>query len=226
MKVLLTGTNKGFGASICAAFQERGVEVVSLNRKSSGESGGGAYYSDFENLENLELVMKSLSEDNRDLDAVILNAGVLGPLGATSRIPLAELEQVLKVNFYANKVIADVLINNTNVKSFIQISSGASERVYEKWAAYGLSKMLLRRLFDFYRLEHTGRNFVVVSPGALATGMNAEIRSANNLDVEWMTKFENPSKLGSAEVMGSRLVELFLAGGLPSSEILFDLCAD
>jgi len=41
MKVLLTGTNKGFGASICAAFQERGVEVVSLNRKSSGESGGG-----------------------------------------------------------------------------------------------------------------------------------------------------------------------------------------
>jgi NAD(P)-dependent dehydrogenase (short-subunit alcohol dehydrogenase family) len=223
MKVLVTGTNKGLGAGICSAFRSRGVEVVSLNRNPSDEHSGAEYIADFANLADLEGIVQTLADHHPDIDAVFLNAGALGPLGITSTIQREDLDRVIRINFSANKVIVDALIKTKNAKSFIQISSGASERVYEKWAAYGLSKMLLRRLFDFYRVEHPERSFIVVNPGPLATVMNAKIRAQSNLNVEWMSKFENSSNLSSPKVVSSRLVELFLVGGLPSSDHLIDL---
>jgi len=152
-----------------------------------------------------------------------LNAGTLGPLRPTSAVGYEEMDRVIRVNFTANKVIVDFLIEFSSTRVFLQISSGASEKIYEKWAAYGLSKMLLRRLFDYYRAENPDRQFVVVNPGPLETAMNSQIRRSENLDVAWMSKFQDPLILGSAQVMSERLVTLFLDGRLVSSGQLVDL---
>jgi len=199
------------------------VEVVSLNRSDRSECGVQNYIADFEDLPKLEEEVAKLSAENPDIEAVFLNAGTLGPLRSTSGVGHEEMERVIRVNFTANKVIVDALINLSDTKVFLQISSGASERVYEKWAAYGLSKSLLRRLFDYYRVENPDRLFIVVNPGPLETGMNTQIRDTKGLDVSWMEKMKNPSNLGSAKVMGELLVNLFLEGSLASSGQLVDL---
>jgi NAD(P)-dependent dehydrogenase (short-subunit alcohol dehydrogenase family) len=223
VKVLVTGTNKGFGLAISESLRGHDVEVVSLNRSDRGEGAGRNYFSDFEDLLKLEEEVAKISTENPDIEAVFLNAGTLGPLGSTSRVGHDEMERVIRVNFTANKVIVDCLLNLSNTRVFLQISSGASERVYEKWAAYGLSKLLLRRLFDYYRAENADRQFIVVSPGPLQTAMNTQIRGLEGLDVPWLEKFKNPSALGSAKEMGDLLVKLFLEGRLASSGQLIDL---
>ena len=223
MKVLVTGTNKGFGLAICQSLQSHDVEVVSLNRSDPSQCAIQNYFADFEDLPKLEEEVAKISAENPDIEAVFLNAGTLGPLRSTSGVGHDEMERVIRVNFTANKVIVDSLINLSDTRVFVQISSGASERIYEKWAAYGLSKSLLRRLFDYYRAEIPDRQFIVVSPGPLKTDMNTQIRDTEGFDVPWLEKMKNPSNLGFPRVMGELLVNLYLEGRLASSGQLIDL---
>lgn len=225
MKILVTGTNRGFGAALSRELRihpEVG-QLVSLNRTSAGNPAEIEYLCDFEDHSDLGVTLSRLVRDHSDIHAVILNAGVLGPIGPTDSVAVEEFELAFQVNFFANKVIVDAALRGTRASEFIQVSSGATETVYEGWATYSLSKLLLRRIFDFYRAEIPDKSFVAVSPGPMKTAMNREIRSSGLGQYVWADKFGDDSNLLSPEQAARVFVKSWREGKFVSGSPLIRL---
>ena len=223
MKALVSGTNRGFGASILRELESKGWEVVSLNR-SCAEVSEECYSLDLAESENVDSVLGRLVEAHKDISVVILNAGVLGSIARTSKVSSQDMLRTLEVNFLSPKRIVDFMLSNSPAtQKFLQISSGAAVKVYPHWAPYGLSKLMLLRLFDYYRVEHPKKIFLSVNPGPMSTPMNVQIRNEADDDLHWKSKFLNDENLSEPSNIARSLVRLIMDDSHNSVDNLIDL---
>ena len=109
-----------------------------------------------------------------ELDIAILNAGVVGDLKEMYEVSLREIEMVMDINVWANKVILDVLRRYT-VKQVVAISSGASVSGAKGWNAYALSKAALNMLIRLYAAEMPNTHLIALAPGLIDTPMMEHI---------------------------------------------------
>jgi NAD(P)-dependent dehydrogenase (short-subunit alcohol dehydrogenase family) len=112
-----------------------------------------------------------------EIELLVNNAGGLGPspLPALARYPLAELEELYRVNVLAPLrlfQLAHPLLSKRAV--IVNITSDAAVEAYEGWGGYGSSKAALEQLTRVLGAEHPELRVHSVDPGDMRTRMHQD----------------------------------------------------
>jgi len=176
MNLLITGISSGLGHSLAKQALAKDWRVYGLSRKSAEDLEKNENLKfrniDIGDLENLEKELEILVSGLKELDLVILNAGILGEIQDLKDSVLPELKHIMDVNLWANKIIIDTLRTRIgNIKQIVAISSGASVSGQRGWSGYGISKAALNMMMSLYAAEEPGIHFSSLAPGLVQTAM-------------------------------------------------------
>jgi len=180
-RVFLTGVHTGLGHALAVRCLDDGARVWAVSRNSPGDLAGRERWSfaalDLARPTAIRPGLAELLANVEDLDLVVLNAGVLGPIRDLGEISLDELRWVMDVNVWANKELIDGLFAlGLAPRQVVGISSGASKNGSGGWGPYSISKSALNLLLRVYAHEHPGTHFSAVAPGLIDTPMTREVR--------------------------------------------------
>jgi len=211
MNVLITGVSSGLGKALKDEYLDLGHNVYGISRGNVDDCNHTEL--DLSYVPNVNQKLPDLLKDVKELDVVILNAGMLGDIKTFDKWGYGDLLEIMNVNVWSNKYILDWLFkNDVKVKQVITISSGASEHTYKGWGGYSISKAALRMMTEVYSKEVKDTHFLSVAPGLVDTSMQEYLR--NEVDVSEFPvteKFIQSKKDGitkSSEEVSKRIIEL------------------
>lgn len=216
MHILITGHSRGLGEALAAYYLEHGSTVAGLSRtaNASNPSGMTSHCVDFSKLESLGDTLDTMFDETTRFDIAFLNAGVLGPISAMTDTALDDLQAVMDVNLWSNKILLDWLAARPSApKQIVLISSGAGVRGNYGWGAYALSKAALNMLAQLYAHELPDTHICALAPGLVATAMQEELAG---YDASTYPSLERLRQARAADTMPApRDVAQRIAGILP-----------
>jgi NAD(P)-dependent dehydrogenase (short-subunit alcohol dehydrogenase family) len=177
MNVLITGNSSGFGLGLTEALMDRDAIVWGMSRrgcplKPKFDDAIRDRRQDLATLNALDESLDQLLSDCLRLDLVVLNAGVLGRIQEISNTDVHDLEHMMRINVWANKLILDWLIEQQlPVDQVVAVSSGAAVNLNYGWGGYSLSKAALNSLIQLYAHEMPDTHLCAYAPGLIETGM-------------------------------------------------------
>jgi benzil reductase ((S)-benzoin forming) len=185
MNVLITGTSSGFGLELAKNYLEKGHTVFGISRRMNETLNEYPNFSflvqDISRFSELQTNIVSFLKEIDVLDLVILNAGILSEIKDLKDTGLDEIEKVMQINVWSNKVLIDNLFQVVGeIKQLVAVSSGAAVSGARGWNAYSLSKATLNMLINLYAKELTQTHFCALAPGLIDTGMQEYIYSLEN----------------------------------------------
>jgi short-subunit dehydrogenase len=185
---LVTGASRGIGAATAEALAKAGAHVILTARTANDleavedrihQAGGNATIApmDLAEGDSIGRLAAAVAERWGKLDALILNAAMLGTLTPVPAIDAKEFAKLLTLNVGAQQALIaafDPLLRAAAPGKLIAITSsvGASPRAY--WGAYGASKAALETLVAAYGEEQRNLGKVkvaILDPGATRTKM-------------------------------------------------------
>jgi alcohol dehydrogenase len=190
--LFITGIGSGLGKALVKTALNKGYNVYALSRHLPEEFKGKIkfVYCDLRALESIHECMKNLI-DVPEISLAILNAGILGDIKEMTKTNLYEINEVMDINVWSNKVIIDFFIKeNIKVNQLIGISSGAAVNANKGWGGYSISKAALNILLKLYSREMVDTHVIALAPGLVLTPMLEYI--LNNVDEE---KFPSVKRL-------------------------------
>lgn len=176
MNILITGTSSGLGFGLAEYYLKNNHNVFGISRKQNPELSQHSNFKfvsqDISHFEALKLKVAALLENETKLDLVILNAGIVNDIKDLYHTSLDEIEKVMNVNVWANKILIDLLFRRVDkIDQIVAISSGAAVSGARGWNAYALSKTTLNMLINLYAKEFTNTHFCALAPGLIDTQM-------------------------------------------------------
>jgi NAD(P)-dependent dehydrogenase (short-subunit alcohol dehydrogenase family) len=175
---LVTGASAGLGRALAAALVTHQWTVIGTGRDTAAlsaaarEAGFTAMPGDVTDSAH----RASLAEACPSLDLLVNNASSLGvsPLPPLARYPLADLEDVYRVNVFAPLALTQLLLPALTAARgvVIDVSSDAAVEAYEGWGGYGSAKAALDQLTAVLGVEHPDLSVYAVDPGDLRTAMH------------------------------------------------------
>lgn len=197
--ILVTGAGDGIGKAVAKAYAKHGATVVLLGRTVSKleqsydeiEQLGSnpAIYpldlasadeNDYQELANI------LEREFGQLDGLLHNAALLGPLSPIESYPAANWHKVMKVNVDAAFMLTRAtlpLLRQSESSSLVFTTSGVGHRGRAYWGAYSVSKFATEGLMQVLadELENTSSVRVnCINPGATRTAMRQSAFPAEN----------------------------------------------
>ncbi|MFN3603831.1 MAG: SDR family NAD(P)-dependent oxidoreductase [Leptonema sp. (in: bacteria)] len=194
--ILITGTSRGLGHDLAKIFLEKGYMVIGLSRNSSSliDEYPDTYkhiYFDLNHLNELSESIHNFFDKTFfkffpiEMETLVLNAGVLGKIQEIQNTTLKEIETIMNVNVWSNKILIDTFLEMEKklkiqgLKYVLSISSGASIKGDKGWSGYALSKATLNMLIKLYAKELPEKKFISLAPGLVLTKMQDEIYYQN-----------------------------------------------
>lgn len=189
LAVLITGASRGLGAAAARAAGQLGANVALMARSPVDleavaadvrEAGARALVipGDVSRKADCERAVAATLEKFGALDALVNNAGILGPVG-----PLAEAEAAAWTENWAVNVLGPVLLTRAALPHLrgrrgrvINVSSGAAVNAVPGWGAYCLSKAAVTHLTRMIAAEEPDVTAISFRPGVVDTEMQATIR--------------------------------------------------
>ncbi len=196
--VFITGIGSGLGKALAEKFINEGYTVFAISRHLPKSLEGKINFiqCDLRALEEVKDKTKQLLSNVSHIEYVILNAGILGDIKEIHKTKLYEIQQVMDVNVWSNKVILDAIIDlGIDVNQIIGISSGAAVNGNKGWGAYSISKAALNMLLKLYSREIKA-HVIALAPGLITTPMLNYI--LENVDDE---KFPSVKRLKASPKM-------------------------
>lgn len=215
--VVITGASRGIGAGIAAAAESAGATVAACNRSQSehelqltADLGDPAAWPLFANW------LDGLVDDSKpDKLTVVHNAATLTPIGFAGEVDAAGYTTNVLLNSAAPQVIGDAVVRTAHRAGvptvLVQLSSGAGKNPYPGWTSYCASKAAVDMWVRSLGVEQAERNDLVralsISPGVVATEMQAEIRSSDEKAFPNVERFQgmhaegalaDPTEVGAA----------------------------
>ena len=184
---LVTGASQGLGRALALACAREGARVV-INARSEEsirpvaeevESAGAevlALAADVSKSSEVERMVGAAVERFGEIDALVNNAGLLGPRVAIAEYPEEEWRRVLDANLTGPFLVARAIIPHMpEGSSIVNVVSGVSVEGRAEWGAYSVSKFGVEGLTQILASELEGRGIRVnaVDPGGMRTGMRA-----------------------------------------------------
>jgi NAD(P)-dependent dehydrogenase (short-subunit alcohol dehydrogenase family) len=181
---LITGASRGLGLALARGLAGRGWNLILTARDAdrlrdvrdelATRTHVAAIAGDV-NAAGHRQALAVLAAGHAGLDAVINNAGVLGPSPQPELLdyPLEVLSAVLETNVVAPlgvlQAVRDELKPGARV---INITSDAGVNAYPGWGGYGASKAALEQLSAVLAAENPSIRVYWVDPGDLRTDMH------------------------------------------------------
>ncbi|HBR98455.1 MAG TPA: alcohol dehydrogenase [Gammaproteobacteria bacterium] len=187
---LVTGNSSGLGLGFTRVLLEAGTEVYGLSRRGCPLEHTRLHdqRADLSELAAIPDAVNTLLSETTSLDLVLLNAGLLGDIQDLHTTPVSTLEDLMRVNVWANKVLLDALIAcNIPCKQIVLISSGAAVNGNRGWGGYSLSKATLNMLTMLYAHEMPDSHFCALAPGLVDTAMQDYLCDPSRIDAKTYT---------------------------------------
>jgi NAD(P)-dependent dehydrogenase (short-subunit alcohol dehydrogenase family) len=181
---IVTGASRGLGLALASELARRGRRLVidargddeleSARERLAAATEVVALSGDV----SIEAHRRALvAAAGPEIELLVNNAGGLGPspLPPLARYPLAELEELYRVNVLAPLrlfQLAQPLLSERAV--VINITSDAAVEPYEGWGGYGSSKAALEQLTRVLGAEHPELRVYSVDPGDMRTRMHQD----------------------------------------------------
>lgn len=218
MNVFITGNSSGLGYGLTEALLERDAIVWGMSRtgcalKPKYDDVLRDRQQDLGSLNSIDEGLDRLLSDCLRLDLVILNAGMLGRIKEISHTDVHDLEHMMRVNVWANKVILDWFIDHhIPVEQVVAISSGAAINMNYGWGGYSLSKAALNNLVTLYAQEMPDTHLTAFAPGLVDTGMQdylcGEVDSEDFPSVQKLKDARGTDDMPSPREAGDRIIDL------------------
>lgn len=219
--IIITGTSSGIGKAIATFYLQKGERILGISRRNELEHENFEFLPcDLSNLEELNKL--KLSKYIRKDESVMLinNAGVIGEIKRAEKLNLKTYQQVAIVNIVAVQHLCSQLLADLNpdqLKTIVNISSGAGRRPIPSWSAYCASKAAIdlysETLFEEFKETKRKTKIYSVAPGVVDTEMQSEIRSSNSTDFSAHQNFvelKENKELRSPEKVAELLHEFLL----------------
>ncbi len=210
---IVTGVSRGLGKAIVQELLLQNEKVIGIGRKSDFEHPNFQFYPcDLKSAEEIESLSFKVFKEPVTL---INNAGIIGEINRISAKKQNDFAEVLQVNTIAPFELMKKVYNqmeNKNLFTLVNISSGAANRSIPSWASYCASKSALNMITENFYLEEKELGFspqvYAVSPGVIDTDMQKEIRSSepdNFSSLENFVELKQKNALFSPEEASKRL---------------------
>ncbi len=181
---LVTGASRGFGRAIARALAGRGWNLI-ITARNAGHLR--AVRDELASLTHVAAIPGDVTdEDHRHvlavlarghggLDAVINNAGALGPSPQPGLLdyPLEILKEVFEANVIGPLGVIQAVRSELKPHArVINVTSDAAVNAYGGWGGYGASKAALEQLSAVLAEENTELKVYWVDPGDMRTDMH------------------------------------------------------
>ena len=191
-RVCVTGASRGIGKAVAQAFAARGAKLLLIGR-SDALDAAAIEMAGAEDILAIrcdvaqEPTVRAAIEDAElcwgGLDVLVNAAAILGPTGDTWRTDPVEWERALRVNllgpYFTMRTALPGMIARKRGK-IVNFAGGGAAYGYPGFSPYGTAKAGLVRLTETMALECAphGVQVNIVAPGAIETGLLAEVRAA------------------------------------------------
>ena len=216
MNILITGHSRGLGKALTIHYLRKGHVVTGLSR--SPMTGGETHTTlrqvavDLANLKALQNALKKNIDNEESYELIFLNAGQLGNIKKMAKTDLTEIQSLMDLNVWANKLILDWLISKKIIpEKIIVISSGASKKGNLGWGSYAISKATLNMLVQLYAHEMPQTQILALSPGLVRTQMQAQLQEFSKTQYPSLQRFQESWENGatpSAETVAEQLAKI------------------
>ena len=169
----ITGNSRGLGRGLSQVLLNHDYQVFGCSRQGCHLQGEIVdQRCDLTQPDTIPGALDQLLKGVTSLDLVILNAGILGEIKKISDTSLDELQQIMKINLWPNKVIMDWLLKSElKIDQILLMSSGAAVLGNKGWRGYALSKSALNMLGRLYAHEFGQTHIAAIAPGLIESSM-------------------------------------------------------
>ena len=189
---VVTGASRGLGAALAAGLLARGMAVAGCARSvpdlPDGTGPGApdrwlAAAVDVADAAAVDAFAAEAAGQFGRIDAWVVNAGVLGPIGPLADADPAGLAAHVTTNVLGGlhqiRAFARHVRTRPGGGALVAISSGAASSPYAGWAPYCASKAALEMAVEVVGIEERahGLRAYAVAPGVVDTDMQAELRA-------------------------------------------------
>ncbi|MBW9265006.1 MAG: SDR family NAD(P)-dependent oxidoreductase [Candidatus Thiodiazotropha sp. (ex. Lucinisca nassula)] len=170
---LITGNSSGLGLGLSKVLLARGYRIFGCSRRGCDLPGEIVdVHCDLTEFDAIAQKLKQLLQGIETLELVVLNAGILGEIKYISKTSLDELQQIMDINLWPNKIILDWLLqSHIKVDQILLLSSGAAILGNKGWGGYALSKCALNMLGRLYAHEFPTTHIASIAPGLIESDM-------------------------------------------------------
>jgi NAD(P)-dependent dehydrogenase (short-subunit alcohol dehydrogenase family) len=198
---LITGSDRGLGFALTQELTARGWRVIATCRspekaaelRAFAAANPGVVIERLDVADDAAIDALAAKLRGQPIDALINNAGVIGRVGTprVEDLDPAELQRVMRVNTYAPMRLARTFMPNIEAsrhKKIVSLSSGLGSLTRVPDFAqnapgydYAVSKAGLNISMRMLAYEVRSRGVIVglISPGAIDTAMQAQVRAAS-----------------------------------------------
>ena len=225
VNALITGGSQGLGKVIAEHFLHEGANVVICARNKKELSAARAELA--KKFPSQTILAKSCDVSNEKqvnelvaftrrelglLQALVLNAGIYGPMGPTESVSLDEWRRAMDINLFGVLLPCRAVIphfKKAGRGKIIVLSGGGATNPLPNISSYAASKAAVIRLAETLAEElkpfHVDVN--AIAPGALATRLVDEVLAAGPEKVgaaffeknrQWKEKGATPLELGAS----------------------------
>jgi len=216
--VVVTGGSAGLGAALLETAPGDAYRV-DVSRSGSAPDGGSHLALDLADPASWEVFSAAferlVDEQPWERVTVIHNAGVLEPIGFAGEVDGDAYRRHVLLNSAAVQVVGHAVLVAIRALScrreLVFISSGAATNARAGWAAYGAAKAAGDQWVRAVGMEQRVRGGVKVlsvTPGAVATAMQEQIRATAERDfpgVERFRQLHDEGRLAAPDEVARRL---------------------
>jgi 3-oxoacyl-[acyl-carrier protein] reductase len=224
LNALVTGGSQGLGRSIVEYYLREGANVVMCARNERELSAAREELSrafpgqkllakrcDVSNEPQVNDLVAFALRELGSLHALVLNAGVYGPMGPTESVDLAEWRRAIDINLFGVLLPCRAIIphfKQAGRGKIVVLSGGGATNPLPNISSYAASKAAVVRLMETLAEELKAHHVDInaIAPGALATRLVDEVLSAGPEKVgqafyeknrQWKEKGATPLDLGA-----------------------------
>ena len=224
LNALITGGSQGLGKAIAEQFLREGADIVICARSEKDLVATRdelatkfparkvlAKPCDVANETQVSALIAFAAQQLGPLHALVLNAGIYGPMGPTESVDLDEWRRALDINLFGVLLPCRAIIphfKKAGRGKIVVLSGGGATNPLPNISAYAASKAAVVRLMETLAEELRSHHVDVnaIAPGALATRLVDEVLAAGPAKVgaafyeknkQWKAKGATPLELGA-----------------------------
>lgn len=196
---VVTGANQGLGLEIARQYVRSGASVMMCARDHGRLSTAAANLitvadggqrvewmaADVACLDDVTKVVDATLSHFGQIDVLVNNAGIYGPMGMIETVDWKEWVKAIEVNLLGSVQMCRAVLPTMKVRGkgkIIQISGGGATNPLPGLSAYAASKAAIVRFAETLAEEVSGNGIEVnaIAPGALNTRLLDEVLAAGS----------------------------------------------
>ena len=229
---LITGANQGLGLAIARASVVAGASVVMCARDAAllekarvevaalATAGQRviAHAADVSRRDDVERLVAAACAAFPDLQILVNNAGVYGPMGPSETVDWDAWVQAIEINLFGSILMCRALLPHFKKRRYgkiIQLSGGGATNPLPRLTAYAASKAAIVRFAESLALEvkDDGIDVNSIAPGALNTRMMTALIDAgpDAVGQQFFERMKKISEEGATPLEKGAALTVFLA---------------